>query len=226
MNEKNLRIIRYLTGAMITVQLITAIIYFIDGKRYFGWIQRLSNEVELLGILLMAVSIFIGIDSLLTVGAGMRSLGILVGIFTERYYLTDDRYVAFILFISYALIALSAQQKKNAIAIGIVSAVLIMIGSVLSIMFVREESFWLALYITVNYGQAYGQAVLLATTAVLTCFTVQNTPQSQTIKVKRQTAVSKTDDRVEKLTKLKQLLDSGVITQEEFEAKKKQILGI
>ena len=33
-------------------------------------------------------------------------------------------------------------------------------------------------------------------------------------------------DAAEELQKYKQLLDSGVITQEEFDAKKKQLLGI
>ena len=36
----------------------------------------------------------------------------------------------------------------------------------------------------------------------------------------------KTDNCIEELTKLKDLLDTGVITQEEFDAKKKQILGV
>ena len=35
-----------------------------------------------------------------------------------------------------------------------------------------------------------------------------------------------TETAIEKLTKLKQLLDEGIITQEEFEAKKKQLLGL
>ena len=39
-------------------------------------------------------------------------------------------------------------------------------------------------------------------------------------------APQNTLSRVEKLTKLKDLLDSGAITQEEFDAKKKQLLGL
>lgn len=35
-----------------------------------------------------------------------------------------------------------------------------------------------------------------------------------------------TETAIEKLTKLKQLLDDGIITQEEFDAKKKQLLGM
>ena len=35
-----------------------------------------------------------------------------------------------------------------------------------------------------------------------------------------------TETAIEKLTKLKQLLDDGIITQEEFDVKKKQLLGL
>ena len=46
----------------------------------------------------------------------------------------------------------------------------------------------------------------------------------QPIKTSQPTIAQKTDNRIEELTKLKDLLDAGVITQEEFDAKKKQIL--
>lgn len=38
--------------------------------------------------------------------------------------------------------------------------------------------------------------------------------------VKQPTKTAKSNDRIEELTKLKDLLDTGVITQEEFDAKK------
>ena len=44
--------------------------------------------------------------------------------------------------------------------------------------------------------------------------------------VKQPTKTAKSNDRIEELAKLKDLLDTGVITQEEFDAKKKQILGV
>lgn len=44
--------------------------------------------------------------------------------------------------------------------------------------------------------------------------------------VKQPPKTVKSDNRIEELTKLKDLLDTGVITQEEFDMKKKQILGV
>ena len=48
--------------------------------------------------------------------------------------------------------------------------------------------------------------------------TKQDTPTVQTVKTE--------NNNIEDLKKLKDLLDSGVITQEEFDAKKKQLLGL
>ena len=48
-----------------------------------------------------------------------------------------------------------------------------------------------------------------------------NAPQKEVL-----VGESSTDDKIERLTKLKEFLDKGIITQEEFEAKKKQILGL
>ena len=61
---------------------------------------------------------------------------------------------------------------------------------------------------------------------LLACMVLQNTPQIQTVKIKQPAIAQKTDNRIEELTKLKDLLDTGVISQEEFDAKKKQILGV
>ena len=44
--------------------------------------------------------------------------------------------------------------------------------------------------------------------------------------VKQPTKTAKSDNRIEELTKLKDLLDTGAISQEEFDAKKKQLLNL
>ncbi len=42
----------------------------------------------------------------------------------------------------------------------------------------------------------------------------------------QQPAAASTDDQIAELEKLAQLKDQGILTQEEFDAKKKQILGL
>ena len=115
------------------------------------------------------------------------------------------------------MIALTTRQKKNAITIGIVSAGLIIIRGFLG--GVRNDYFWETVPYALNEW-----TVLLAAAAILICVVVRNTPQIKPIKTSQPTIAQKTDNRIEELTKLKDLLDAGVITQEEFDAKKKQIL--
>lgn len=213
MDEKNLKIIRYLTGAIFAVQFIVSAVNLAGRLGWYSWYQKPACIVEVLGILLMAVSLFIGTYSLLAIGAGMQSVGILLSIIFEMY-----TFSSILLFIAYALIALTTSQEKNSITIGIVSAALFIIKSFWDYC-VGADSFWEALPYALN-----GWTVLLATAAMLTCVVVQNTPQNKPIKTSQPTIAQKTDNRIEELTKLKDLLDTGAITQEEFDAKKKQIL--
>ena len=86
MNEKNLKIIRYLTGAIFAVQFIVSAVNLAGRLGWYSWYQKPACIVEVLGILLMAVSLFIGTHSLLAIGAGMQSVGILLSIIFEIIY--------------------------------------------------------------------------------------------------------------------------------------------
>ena len=69
--------------------------------------------------------------------------------------------------------------------------------------------------------------VSAASPVLLACIVMENVPQVQTTKmVKKSPQIAKSDNRIEELTKLKDLLDVGAITQEEFDAKKKQLLNL
>lgn len=213
MNGKNLKTIRYLTGIVFAVHFIVSVVYLTGDWVWCGWYGKLAFMVETLGMLLMAVSLFVDTYSLLAIGAGMQSVGILLSIIFEEY-----TFISILLFIAYALIALTTCQKENAITMGIVSAALFIIEGFWGYC-VGADSFWEALPYALN-----GWTVLLATAAMLTCVVVQNTPQNKPIKTSQPTIAQKTDNRIDELTKLKDLLDAGAITQEEFDAKKKQIL--
>ena len=101
----------------------------------------------------------------------------------------------------------------------IVSVSLFLIGCVLKqIAFVKEAA---------SIIWALQNFVSVASPILLACIVFENTPQAQTTKmVKQPTKTAKSDNRIEELTKLKDLLDVGAITQEEFDAKKKQLLNL
>lgn len=53
-----------------------------------------------------------------------------------------------------------------------------------------------------------------------------NERQENTITTKSESAPTPQNNAMDDLIKLKNLLDAGIITQEEFNAKKKQLLGL
>ena len=185
MDEKNLKTIRYLTGMIFAVQFIVSAVDLVGDWGWHSWYEKPALIARVLGMLLMAVSLFVGTHSLLAIGAGMQSVGILFNII-----------------------------------FGIVSAALFIIRS-FWFYCTAENSFWNALLYALN-----GWTVLLATAVMLTCVVVQNTPQNKPAKTSQPTIAQKTENRIGELTKLKELLDTGVITQEEFDAKKKQLLNL
>ena len=215
MDEKNLKTIRYLTGMIFAVQFIVSAVDLVGDWGWHSWYEKPALIARVLGMLLMAVSLFVGTHSLLAIGAGMQSVGILFNIIFE-----NDVLSSILIIIAYALIALTTRQKENAITIGIVSAALFIIRS-FWFYCTAENSFWNALLYALN-----GWTVLLATAVMLTCVVVQNTPQNKPAKTSQPTIAQKTENRIGELTKLKELLDTGVITQEEFDAKKKQLLNL
>ena len=120
-----------------------------------------------------------------------------------------------LLLAGYVFIALAIQEKKNKTIYEILSIALFLIGCIAS---------QIALY-----GKVSGDNIAFALEdfVLLACIVLENVPQAQTTKtVKQPPKTAKSDNRIEELTKLKDLLDTGVITQEEFDAKKKQILGV
>ena len=126
---------------------------------------------------------------------------------------------AVLLLAGYVLAAFAIQDKKNTSKYVIVSVVLFLIGNIANqIAFLTDK---------LSIIWALKDFVSVASPILLACIVFENIPQAQTTKmVKQPTKTAKSNDRIEELTKLKDLLDTGVISQEEFDAKKKQILGV
>lgn len=90
----------------------------------------------------------------------------------------------------------------------------------ISLFFDREYE-----YVSDTYYILWIFAIALAVFLVLSILSTEDGPrQLQTVKI-IQTANGKKSS-ADEIMKFKELLDSGVITQEEFDAKKKEILGV
>ena len=163
----------------------------------------------------MAVSMFLGIRQVFMVGAGVQAVSYLIKLLDLPKNIVNI-FSFVLLLLGYVLIVFALQDKKNASKYAIVSVILFLVGSVGNqIAFVKD---------TVSIIGAMKNFVSVASPILLACIVLENTPQAQTTKtVKQPTKTAKSDNRIEELTKLKDLLDTGVITQEEFDAKKTAI---
>ena len=160
----------------------------------------------------MAVSMFLGIRQVFMVGAGVQAVSCLIKLLALHKNIMNIL-SAVLLLLGYVLIVFALQDKKNASKYKIVSVVLFLVGNIANQITFLTDRF--------SIIWALKNFVSVASPILLACIVFENTPQAQTTKtVKQPTKTVKSDNRIEELTKLKDLLDTGVITQEEFDAKK------
>lgn len=219
MNEKNLKIVRYITGVLFLALAITSFLYkyTFSGSTYaIGY--AIGYIVSALGAAIMAVSMFLGMRQVFIVGAGFQAVSCLIKLLALHENIMNIL-SAVLLLAGYVLAAFAIQDKKNTSKYVIVSIVLFLIGNIANqIAFLTDK---------LSIIWALKDFVSVASPILLACIVFENIPQAQTTKmVKQPTKTAKSNDRIEELTKLKDLLDTGVISQEEFDAKKKQILGV
>ena len=167
---------------------------------------------------MMAVSMFLGMRQVFIVGAGFQAVSSLIKLLALHKNIMNIL-SAVLLLTGYVLAAFAIQDKKNTSKYVIASVVLFLIGNIANqIAFLTDKH---------SIIWALKDFVSVASPILLACIVLENTPQAQTTKtVKQPTKTAKSDNRIEELTKLKDLLDIGAITQDEFDAKKKQLLNL
>jgi len=203
MNEKNLKIIRYLAGTMFVVSSIMVLLqillqitdygyyyYYYDelleATSQFTWIySKLALLFELVAVLVLAVGMFAGVYTLLPVGAGIYCLAYIVdaistNLFNENILFTLLRLFALA---GYVFFALSVGQKEASIRYGLVSIIILFVS--------RLIFYWLEL----NYGyrnfldfifKNLYQTTVASVSIFLTDIVLQNTPRGYSSKTMKQ----------------------------------------
>ena len=216
MNDKFFKTVQFFTGMLFVLSAIMSFCQFF--MNYYP-IAAIFSTV---GILLMAVSVFTGMYQLLMAGAGVQIVASIVRLVSFIQETSSQRAMSYVLShiflaLGYAVVALAACQKKTACKYGLISVAPFMVGVVLSN--THGFRFWSSVQFSVQ------DFLIVVSPIIMACIVLENVAQEQTTKmVKKPSKTAKSDNRIEELTKLKELLDTGVITQEEFDAKKKQIL--
>ena len=238
MDEKNLKIIRCIAGSMFIILFIMILLEITGNMRYayygdygvamsqFTWIySKPALILEMLAVLVLAVGMFAGIFTLLPVGAGIYCLAYIVDTIMSFNGSIINLFALLNLFAlaGYVFFALSVGQREASIRYGLISIIILLVSR-LAFYFLVYDYVYPNLFDFV-FANLY-QTAIAAVSIFLTDIVLQNTPQGYSSKTMKQIGRQTKSDRIEELTKLKDLLDTGAITQEEFDAKKKQILGV
>lgn len=206
MNDKKLKLLRIITGILFAYLLILHIKSAINNPYWTNWFN-------VAGYLCMAISMFSGCYALLTIGAVGNAIPLCVSLLRNVIYMQALNILYYVLgILSYVLLMCAVGKKQSALKLCITAAIAALGSVAVSWIF----------YHSPGVKAIFSQLVRVAP-IVLSGLVLKNVPvKKQTFATAAQPSVSK----VEALTKLKSLLDAGVISQEEFDAKKKQFLGL
>jgi len=222
--EKNNSSLRYVAGACFAGEAVLVLINLVQNGFSFWTLLCLA------GYALIAVSMFASLPILTSAGAGVYAVTALRTLITYFGYIKDDwfpkRYLFMaILFLAFwVILIVVGVNKKSAKQLSFVAGgvavlrfAIAMIGNKMGngtfgLTFRGFLSYILLIVGAFMIGMAFDS---------VTAKVSVNTPNSSSVVAPKTPAES----QIDRLTKLKGLLDSGVISQEEFDAKKKQILG-
>ena len=109
MNEKNLKIVRYITGVLF---LALAITFFLYKYTFSGSTYAIGYIVSALGAAIMAVSMFLGMRQVFIVGAGFQAVSCLIKLLALHENIMNIL-SAVLLLAGYVLAAFAIQDKKN-----------------------------------------------------------------------------------------------------------------
>ena len=189
----------------------------------YTWI---GSILQIIALILVAVGMFLQFPLLSIIGSGIQILTryrAILGIkflfqsFSMYQALVGFRELALMLYwVVFLLAVLNIKGKRK--NLGIASGYLLLILSVLT--FGRVQ------YITFEGIIPAAGAVLFALAADDFPNKISSMPAVTPHKSSNTATSEYEGNQVERLAKLKELFDKGVISQEEFDAKKKQIMGL
>ena len=222
MNSKMIKLCRYLAGAVLVLDVLSKMILGAEVSSIYG----VLNLVSYASSIMIAVALFTSNGMPVIIGCGMNGFvsavrmiyPILIGV---RGLSLSSVILNISTAVCYILIAVSLFQKKSdtniisiAIIIGIAGSFLYTLST-----FVMDD------FALTIWNIASSMKNTISTYIYLLMSILMLDEKNMPISAKN-LAVPSSKNPIERVTKLKELLDSGAITQEEFDAKKKQLLGL
>lgn len=225
--EKNNSSLRYVAGACFGIDAILIIINLVQNARN-GYSFNAWTLLTVVGAVLIAIAMFASIPMLIAVGGGVSAVSSAIGFIIYLGYMDylPKRYFidALIPLVVWILIIVSGVNKKSGKTLAMIAGALsalrffvIIFGNKLDYGSFGLNARGFLSYLVIIVGTFM---IGLASESLLS-------DEKAVVKtsVNAGTNATSAESQVERLTKLKTLLDSGVISQEEFDEKKRQIIG-
>lgn len=218
---------KYIAGASFALLAVLTVIDMIQYELYF-W-----GLFSLIGSALIAVSMFVSVPALTAIGSalyGVIAIHLLITDFQDVWGYVEDSwfliqfFIPGILFLVFWVLLFVAglnpkSTKKLGIAAGIIAVVSFLCGLISNLIVNGSPGMPFTGFL--YYLAGIVGALMIGLSAPDNA--AKEIPANAASKA---TMVEKNyESQIDRLTKLKSLLDSGAITQEEFDQKKKQILG-
>lgn len=226
MSDKNLKLCRYTAGASMMLWAIGNLFLGVE----INGINDIASLVFSIASVLIAVALFMSNAQYFLIGCGIGAfsyfLYMIAGI-SQGYdigsVLPNVSRVAFYVLIVLAL--LSQKDNANLLTVAIIVAIAgAFVGTSLRMISNDYYDFFPKLG---NIAYEVRTAILLVFPVAIGAFSFDNeNVPPLTKRIPSVPAQKSAEKPIESITKLKELLDMGVITQEEFDAKKKQLLGL
>lgn len=189
-----------------------------------------STLLRAMAFLLMAASFFAQIPTLGTVGGGLHILLAVIQfvpsirLYIERYKYTgwysirEITYIinALLLIAAYVIFLIMTLKRGNAKRLGYTAAAAVVVRRLVNFL---GWGFYVPYILILSDLLLSAAGFLLAGFAYVNMTLESRKPAAST----RQNTVA---DSIQRLENLQRLLEQGIITQEEFDAKKKQLLGL
>lgn len=214
---ENKKTYQYTAGGCFAV--IAVIGLFNAFKSSYG--IQLLNLIYPICFILIAVGLFINLKPLSAIAAGLYTAYFLFSFFDSLYYYSSRPLLLVsqvFMIIAYGMLFLTFIIKDGGKTTGVIAGVCRLLNLIAIMIFpIMGVS-------AKPSGLSIINAIFFAVGAIMTG--LASTAQAQKPIAANKASVSNASSNIEQISKLKVLLDKGIITQEEFEAKKQQLLGL
>lgn len=231
--------LRYAAGAIFLVLTVWDLIELIPNLLDAGMSYNIPyfDSSNVISFLVLAVGLFLGAPIVCVAGCGIYTIYNSVILIKDIHRMAEiatiseiTRWIVTDVMSAVALVAvlIALLTRRNSTIMGAIATALLVVQYIIRGIILITGWGIDHYFVRVEYLSKLPVVLLLAAGALLVCLSIvppaRKTPPAASDTVTKPTQQPTVSDELTRLTALKSLLDKGIISQEEFSVKKKQLL--